>query len=130
VRPKIGPLAVPYVGGLCVVRQPVESGISKWFCWHVSQGVCPWNEKFALPLREDAFRPREVLVGKDARTLARELLEMSDEEFRIAFKGSPMKRAKLTGLKRNAAVVFGNSCSSAGDCPIPIGTAGSIAHHA
>jgi epoxyqueuosine reductase QueG len=33
---------------------------------------------------------------------------MSDEDFRITFKGSPMKRAKLRGLKRNAAVVLGN----------------------
>ena len=33
---------------------------------------------------------------------------MSDEGFRVAFKGSPMKRAKLRGLKRNAAVVLGN----------------------
>jgi epoxyqueuosine reductase len=33
---------------------------------------------------------------------------MSDEAFRIAFKGSPMKRAKLRGPKRNAAVVLGN----------------------
>jgi epoxyqueuosine reductase len=44
----------------------------------------------------------------DARTLARELLAMSDEGFRTGFKGSPMKRAKLRGLKRNAAVVLGN----------------------
>ncbi len=28
--------------------------------------------------------------------------------FGTAFKGSPMKRAKLRGLKRNAAVVLGN----------------------
>ncbi|HEX5387386.1 MAG TPA: hypothetical protein VFW66_11830 [Gemmatimonadales bacterium] len=33
---------------------------------------------------------------------------MSREEFAAAFKGSPMKRAKLRGLKRNAAVVLGN----------------------
>jgi epoxyqueuosine reductase len=33
---------------------------------------------------------------------------MSDDEFRAAFKGSPMKRAKLGGLKRNAAVVLWN----------------------
>ena len=45
---------------------------------------------------------------KDARTLARELLAMSQPEFSAAFKGSPMKRAKLRGLKRNAAVVLGN----------------------
>ncbi|HEY7235093.1 MAG TPA: tRNA epoxyqueuosine(34) reductase QueG [Gemmatimonadaceae bacterium] len=74
----------------------------------ICQEVCPWNEKFALPLREDAFRPRAVIAGKDARTLAREILAMGDEDFRTAFKGSPMKRAKLRGLKRNAAVVLGN----------------------
>ena len=42
------------------------------------------------------------------RELAREILAMSDEDFRKAFTGSPMKRAKLRGLKRNAAVVLGN----------------------
>jgi epoxyqueuosine reductase len=74
----------------------------------ICQDVCPWNEKFALPLREDAFRPRSAIAGKDAGTLARDILAMDDESFRIAFKGSPMKRAKLRGLKRNAAVVLDN----------------------
>jgi epoxyqueuosine reductase len=50
-----------------------------------------------------------VLGGKDARQLARELLGMTRAEFSAAFKGSPMKRAKLRGLKRNAAVVLGNT---------------------
>ena len=74
----------------------------------ICQEVCPWNEKFSQPLREDAFRSRPALTGKDARTLARDILAMSDEDFRMAFKGSPMKRAKLRGLKRNAAVVLAN----------------------
>jgi epoxyqueuosine reductase len=74
----------------------------------ICQEVCPWNEKFSLPLREPAFRPRAAIAGKDARTLAREILAMTDEDFRTDFKGSPMKRAKLRGLKRNAAVVLGN----------------------
>ena len=74
----------------------------------ICQEVCPWNEKFALPLREEAFKPRPAVAAKDAARLARELLGMSDDEFRIAFKGSPMKRAKLAGLKRNAAVVLAN----------------------
>ena len=73
----------------------------------VCQDVCPWNEKFATALNEPAFRPRESVRANDARTVAREILAMSDEEFRTAFKGSPMKRAKLRGLKRNAAVVLG-----------------------
>jgi epoxyqueuosine reductase len=74
----------------------------------ICQEVCPWNEKFALPLREPAFAARAAIAGKDAQTLAREILAMSDEDFRTTFKGSPMKRAKLRGLKRNAAVVLGN----------------------
>jgi epoxyqueuosine reductase len=74
----------------------------------VCQDVCPWNVRFAGELREPAFAAREALAGRDARTLARELLGMTQEEFSRAFKGSPMKRAKLRGLKRNAAVVLGN----------------------
>jgi epoxyqueuosine reductase len=70
--------------------------------------VCPYNVKFAQALKEPAFAPRPALAGKDARTLARELLQMSQEEFSRAFSKSPMKRAKLRGLKRNAAVVLGN----------------------
>jgi epoxyqueuosine reductase len=50
-----------------------------------------------------------VIAGKDARTLAREILAMSQEDFAAAFRRSPMKRAKLKGLKRNAAVILGNT---------------------
>ena len=65
--------------------------------------------RFARELPEDSpFAPREVLAGKDARRLTRGILGMTQEEFRVGFKGSPMKRAKLRGLKRNAAVVLGN----------------------
>jgi epoxyqueuosine reductase len=55
------------------------------------------------------FAPRALLADKDARALARELLAMSQDEFSAAFKNSPMKRAKLRGLKGNAAVVLGNA---------------------
>ena len=70
--------------------------------------MCPWNVSFARPNKVPEFAPREMLAGKDARTLARELLAMSQEEFSTAFQGSPMKRAKLRGLQRNAAVLLGN----------------------
>src|SRR6185437_12248935 len=60
----------------------------------VCQEVCPWNEKFALPLTEDAFRARAAITGKDAATLARDILEMCQEDFSNRFKSSPMKRAK------------------------------------
>jgi epoxyqueuosine reductase len=71
--------------------------------------VCSWNERFARHVaHESPFQPRAEIAGKDAGQLARELLEMSQEEFSAAFKNSPMKRAKLRDLKRNAAVSMGN----------------------
>jgi epoxyqueuosine reductase len=74
----------------------------------ISQEVCPYNVKFAQELEEPAFAPREAIAGKDARALACDILSMSQEEFSTAFRHSPVKRAKLRGLKRNAAVVLGN----------------------
>jgi epoxyqueuosine reductase QueG len=71
--------------------------------------VCPWNVRFArYAAYESPMQPRAAIAGKDARELARELLVTTQEEFSAAFKNSPMKRAKLRGLKRNAAVVLGN----------------------
>lgn len=64
--------------------------------------------KFARVLRVPEFAARPVLALNDARKIARDLLAMSQPEFSAAFSGSPMKRAKLRGLKRNAAVVLGN----------------------
>jgi epoxyqueuosine reductase len=80
----------------------------------ICQEVCPWNVSFARELKAPEFAPRAALASKDARTLAHELLAMTQEEFSVAFKGSPMKRAKLWGLKRNAAIVLGNIGSEAG----------------
>jgi epoxyqueuosine reductase len=75
----------------------------------VCQDVCPYNVKFSEVLAPGSpYVAREALGRKDARTLAREILGMTQDEFRRAFSKSPMKRAKLRGLKRNAAVVLGN----------------------
>ena len=74
----------------------------------ICQDVCPWNVRFAQTLHEPAFALREALGERESRQLAREILAMDDTAFRAAFKGSPMKRAKLRGLRRNAAVVLGN----------------------
>lgn len=74
----------------------------------ICQEVCPWNVRFSSDAREEMFAPRASIGAKDARTLSREILGMDDELFRAAFKDSPMKRAKLPGLKRNASVVLRN----------------------
>ena len=64
--------------------------------------------KFSEQLTEHAFDVRPAVAGKNARTLARDPLQMSQAEFSAAFGNSPMKRAKLRGLQRNAVVVLGN----------------------
>lgn len=83
----------------------------------ICQSVCPWNVRFGQELKEPAFQSRAAIGGKDARTLAREILAMDDEAFRAAFKGSAMKRTKRRGLARNAAVVLGN-IGDAADVPV------------
>jgi epoxyqueuosine reductase QueG len=87
----------------------------------MSQDVRPWNVRFAQALKEPAFRVRAALGTAegltDARTLARELLAMSQPEFSAAFKGSPMKRAKRRGPARNAVVALG-IVGTADDIPV------------
>jgi len=73
----------------------------------ICQDVCPWNVRFSQDVREEAFRPRDVL-DSDTRALARRILSLDDDSFRRDFKESPMKRAKRRGLARNAATVLGN----------------------
>lgn len=70
----------------------------------ICQDVCPWNRK-APATTADEFIPRPELVNPALDWLA----EMSTEEFRSVFRGSPVRRAKLRGLRRNAAIAIGNS---------------------
>ena len=74
----------------------------------ICQDVCPWNQRFAKPGSIPQLAARPVLASNDSVAIARDILAMDDLTFRAAFKSSPMKRAKLRGLKRNAAVVLGN----------------------
>jgi len=73
----------------------------------ICQDVCPWNTKpgNAPPANAPEFQPQEKLVHPELQWLAR----MDEEEFRAIFRGSPVKRAKYAGLKRNVAIAMGNS---------------------
>jgi epoxyqueuosine reductase len=69
----------------------------------VCQEVCPWNAEPAGAVHPEMELPPE----RGELTLAR-LLRLPREEYVERFRGSPMKRAKLEGLQRNAAVAMGN----------------------
>jgi epoxyqueuosine reductase len=70
----------------------------------ICQDVCPWNHKFATEVGDPALAPRPENVDPDPR----ELVALTEEEFRVRFAGSPIKRAKRRGLARNAAIAIEN----------------------
>ena len=74
----------------------------------ICQEVCPWNERFARPAEEEAYRAREGLDGPSLVELADELLSLDDEGFREVYRNSPITRAKRVGLLRNVCVALGN----------------------
>jgi epoxyqueuosine reductase len=70
----------------------------------ICQDVCPWNRKAPVATAAE-FQPREGLVNPALEWLA----EMKAEEFRERFRRSPVRRTKLSGLRRNAVIAMGNS---------------------
>jgi len=70
----------------------------------ICQDVCPWNRK--APIGKDSeLEPREELVNPALEWLA----GLDESTFASHFNGSPVKRTKLTGLRRNVAIAMGNS---------------------
>ena len=111
-----GALPAPYVldNQRCISHQTIENRgdipleirplMSDWvFGCDICQDVCPVNVK-ALYTREQAFRKKRFITLQ-----LLEMLKMTDEEFRRRFSNSPLKRAKLVGLKRNVCVALGNA---------------------
>ena len=73
----------------------------------VCQEVCPWNDA-----PKASAQPEMELPPERAELDLARLLRFPREEYVERFRGSPMKRAKLTGLQRNAAVAMGNRLES------------------
>jgi epoxyqueuosine reductase len=74
--------------------------------------VCPWN-KHARAASEIRFQPGPGLLMPDLR----ELMRLTEEEFRVRFQNSPIKRIKRRGLLRNVAVALGNA-KDCGSVPV------------
>jgi epoxyqueuosine reductase len=70
----------------------------------ICQDVCPWNSQAPVTSATE-FEPRAGLFNPALDWLA----EMREEEFQEKFRGSPIRRAKLSGLRRNAVIAMGNS---------------------
>ncbi len=87
------------------IPNELRSGMGRHvFGCDICQDVCPWNRKAPVTSAVE-FEAREGLVNPALDWLA----EMQPEEFRTVFRGSPVRRAKLSGLRRNAVIAMGNS---------------------
>ena len=69
----------------------------------ICQDICPVNDKSDMP--QNMMFTEKTTSYLDLV----EILYMSQEQFSIRFSRSPIKRAKLRGLQRNACVALGNS---------------------
>ena len=70
----------------------------------ICQDVCPWNRKAPFGTMPE-LHPKPERINPALEWLA----GMDLEGFREVFRHSPVKRAKLSGLKRNVAMAIGNS---------------------
>ena len=101
----------PYVvnSNLCISHATIESRAPHideevatklegwWYGCDICQNVCPWNH-MTPATDESRFAPRD---GNVDASLA-EILELTPDTYAARFRHSAMKRAKLTGLQRNA----------------------------
>ncbi len=82
----------------------VEGKLDGWlYGCDVCQDVCPWNSD-ARQTVEQAFTPRAGMVERELE----DVLRMGEAEFSAEFRESPVKRTKITGLRRNAEALTRN----------------------
>jgi epoxyqueuosine reductase len=82
----------------------MRAELGQWvFGCDICQEVCPINEA-PVPATEPRLRTPPERAALDLEAL----VALDREAYIERFRRSPMKRARLEGLKRNAAVAMGN----------------------
>jgi len=112
-----GAIVEPYVlnSDLCISHATIESrapeiagelasNLEGWFygC-DICQDVCPWNQ-MTPETTDSRFEPRAGNV--DASLV--DILKLTSEAYAERFRRSAIKRAKLSGLQRNARTLLEN----------------------
>ncbi len=90
------------------IEPELEAGLGTHvFGCDLCQDVCPWNRRSPRRARPES-QPRD---GNQSPDLS-ELVALDEARFAERFRGSPVKRTKLAGMRRNATVALGNSSNA------------------
>lgn len=87
-----------------IIPNEFKDKMNNWiFGCDVCMDVCPWN-KFATPHTHKELEPiKEILDFSE-----KDWKDLSEQQFKILFKYSPIKRSKYKGLKRNINFITTN----------------------
>ncbi|MBI2421680.1 MAG: tRNA epoxyqueuosine(34) reductase QueG [Candidatus Hydrogenedentes bacterium] len=86
------------------IPEALHKDMGSWvFGCDICQEVCPWN-RFARPTTEAAFAPRATQDDLELERLA----SLEEDAFDALFHGTPVRRTKLRGMRRNAQIALGN----------------------
>ncbi|MBT3252146.1 MAG: tRNA epoxyqueuosine(34) reductase QueG [Candidatus Marinimicrobia bacterium] len=87
------------------IASELETEMGDWiYGCDICQQVCPWNIKLQKITNEEGFLPRHDIHNTDLKQWG----DLTPEEFKKLFKGSPVKRTKFEGLKRNIDIAIKN----------------------
>jgi epoxyqueuosine reductase len=87
-----------------LIPSEMQGRFDNWmFGCDVCQDVCPWN-RFAKPHNELQFTPIPEILNFTTSQWE----ELTEEQFKIIFKNSPLKRTKFNGIKRNLKFISSN----------------------
>lgn len=80
-----------------LIPEKEKGRFQNWmFGCDVCQDVCPWN-RFAKPTTEEALKPFPEILNFTTNDWE----ELTEETFNEIFQGSPIRRSKYEGIKRN-----------------------------
>lgn len=84
-----------------LIPDAMKGKFDNWmFGCDVCQDVCPWN-RFSKPATEINFMPIPAILNFSTSDWE----EMTEENFKLIFKNSPLKRSKFSGIKRNLSFI-------------------------